>query len=74
MLLDNKGERTFSSSLNFKLQFSKWLDGHESEQALGVGDGQGSLPCCSPWGHKEPDMTEQLNWTEMKKWDLKGCA
>ena len=38
------------------------LDGHESEQALGVGDGQGSLQvCCSPWGHKELDMTELLN-------------
>ena len=39
-----------------------WLDGHEYEQAPGVGDGQGSLACCSPWGHKESDMTEQLNW------------
>ena len=38
------------------------LDGHEFEQALGVGDGQGSLGCCSPWGHKESDTTEQLNW------------
>ena len=37
------------------------LDGHESEQAPGVGDGQGSLACCSPWSHKESDMTEQLN-------------
>ena len=37
------------------------LNGHELEQALGVGDGQGSLACCSPWGHKELDMTEQLN-------------
>ena len=42
-----------------------WLNGHEFEQALGVGDGQGSLACCSPWGHKELDMTEQLNWTEL---------
>ena len=33
------------------------LDGHEFEQALGVGDGQGRLACCSPWGHKELDMT-----------------
>ena len=41
-----------------------WLDGHEFEQALGVGDGQGSLACCSPWGHKELDMTERLNWSE----------
>ena len=38
------------------------LDGHEFEQALGVGDGQGSLVCCSPQGHKESDTTEWLNW------------
>ena len=37
------------------------LDGHEFEQALGVGDGQGSLECFSPWGHKESDVTERLN-------------
>ena len=37
------------------------LDGHEFEQAWGVGDGQGSLACCSPWGRKESDRTEQLN-------------
>ena len=36
------------------------LGGHELEQAPGVGDGQGSLTCCSPWGHKKSDMTEQL--------------
>ena len=38
-----------------------WLNGHESEYAPGVGDGQGSLGCCSPWGLKESDMTERLN-------------
>ena len=37
------------------------LNGHEFEQALGVGDGQGGLACSSPWGRKELDMTEQLN-------------
>jgi len=37
------------------------LDGHEFEQALGDGEGQGSLACCSPWGHQESDLTEQLN-------------
>ena len=37
------------------------LDGHEFEQALGDGEGQGSLGCCSPWGRKESDTTEQLN-------------
>ena len=39
------------------------LNGHEFEQTAGVGDGQGGPVCCSPWGHKELDMTEQLNWT-----------
>ena len=34
------------------------LDAHEFRWTLGVGDGQGSLACCSPWGHKESDMTE----------------
>ena len=37
------------------------LNGHEFEQALGVGDGLGSLACCSPCGHKELDTTERLN-------------
>ena len=37
------------------------LSGHKFEQALGVGDGQGSLESCSPWHCKESDMTEQLN-------------
>ena len=41
------------------------LDRHEFEQATGVGDGQGSLACCHPWGRRESDMTEQLNWTEL---------
>ena len=40
-----------------------WLNGHEFESAPGVGDGQRSLACCSPWGCKESDTTEQLNWT-----------
>ena len=37
------------------------LDGHEFEQASGVGDGQGCLTCSSPWRHKESDTTERLN-------------
>ena len=44
------------------------LDRHELEQALGVGDRQGSLMCCSSWGCKESDTTELLNWTELKVW------
>ena len=38
-----------------------WLNGDEFEQALGDGEGQGSLVCCSPGGHKESDTTERLN-------------
>ena len=41
-----------------------WLDVHEFEWTLGVGDGQGGLACCNSWGRKESDTTEQLNWTE----------
>ena len=37
------------------------LNGHEFEQALGDGEGQGRLMCCSPWSHKESDMAERLN-------------
>ena len=37
------------------------LSGHEFEQTLGGGDGQGSLACCGPWGRKESDTTEQLS-------------
>ena len=43
-----------------------WFDGRESEWTPGVGDGQGGLACCDSWGRKESDMTEWLNWTELK--------
>ena len=48
-------------------QRTRWLDGITDlmdmsfEQAPGVGDGQASLVCCSPWGHKESDTTGRLN-------------
>ena len=51
-------------------QKMRWVDditdliGHEFEQSPGVGDGLGSLSCCSPWGHKKSDPTEWLNWTD----------
>ena len=54
-----------------------WLSGHEFEQALGDGDGQGSLVCCSPWDCKESDTTERLNnskvtvrygWGDRDRW------
>ena len=42
------------------------LDGRESDWTLGVGDGQGGLACWDSWGRKESDMTERLNWTELR--------
>ena len=42
------------------------LEGHEFEWTPGVGDGQGGLACCNSWGREESDMTERLNWTELK--------
>ena len=41
-----------------------WLNGHVFGWTPAVGDGQGGLACCSPWGRKESDTTERLNWTE----------
>ena len=48
-------------------QRMRWLDGitNSIDMSLGVGDGQGGLACCSPWGHKDSDTTEWLNWTEL---------
>ena len=56
-----------------------WLDGHEFEQAPGVGDEQGGLVCFNPWGHKESDVTEWLNWTDNQNYPLihglkNGCC
>ena len=46
------------------------FDGHRFEQALGVGDGQGSLACCSLWGHKESDTTKRLKRTSVYDFGL----
>ena len=46
--------------------------GHEFKQTPGVGDGQGSLACYSPWGRKESDTTEQLNGTELIQFSLEA--
>ena len=52
--------------------FHHGLNGHESEQVLGDSEGQGSLASCSPWDHKELDMNERLNWTELKLEIIEG--
>ena len=60
-------------------QRMRWLDGitdwmgYEFEQAPRVGDGQGGLACCSPWG-KELNIIEQLNWTEEKEWEPRAVV
>ena len=45
-----------------------WLNGHEFEQVPGYSEAQGGLECCSPWGHKESDRTEWLNWADANIW------
>ena len=47
------------------------LNRQEFEQVLRVGDGQGSLVCFSPWGCKESDTTERLNWTELTEGEMR---
>ena len=54
-----------------------WLDGHEFEKALGVGDRQESLVCCNPWGCKEPNVSATSDWTELitsKGWLYYHCT
>ena len=61
MLRKTEGRRRRGWQRMRRLGWHPRLDGHEFEQALGVGDGQGSLECCRPWGCKESDMTERQN-------------
>ena len=50
---------------NEMIEWHHWLHGHEFEQALGIGDGQGSLVCCSPWDHRvRPDSVAELNTSD----------
>ena len=65
LMLGRTGGRRRRRRQDEMVGWHHWLDGHEFEQAPEVGDEQGGLACCSPWGHKESDMTEQLNWTEI---------
>ena len=53
------------------VRWHHWHNGYEFEQTPGVGDGQGGLACCGPWGHKESDTTERLSRTECSMLRLK---
>ena len=57
----DRGQEEKGTTEDERVGWRHRLDGHEFEQILGDGKGQGSLECCSPWGHRESDMTEQLN-------------
>ena len=61
------GQEEKGTTENEMAGWHHWLDGHESEWTLGDGDGQGGLACCDSCGLKESDMTERLNWTELKE-------
>ena len=56
------GERAIEDGM---VVWHHWLNGHEFEQTPADSEGQGSLACCSPWGCKEWDRTEWLDWTEL---------
>ena len=68
----------FTASLQLKVAhiydlIHHWLNGHEFEQASGVGEGQGSLVSCSPWGCKASDMTRRLNCTYINDYVYAQC-
>ena len=65
MLGKIEGRRRRGVTKNKMVGWHCQLNGHEFEQALAVGDRQGSLACCSAWNHKESDTTQRLNCTEL---------
>ena len=65
MLGKIEGRRRSGTVEDEMVGWHHWLNGHEIELTLGVGVGHGCLAWCSPWGHKAPDTTEWLNWTEL---------
>ena len=62
ILLLDRGQEEKGATEDEMAGWHHQLDGHEFEHAPGDGDGQGSLACCGPWGRKESDTTNQLNY------------
>ena len=58
LLGKTEGRRRGRQRMRWLVGWHHRLNGHKFEQAPGIGDGQGSLACCSPWGHKESDTNE----------------
>ena len=67
------GQEEKGATENEMVGWHYWLNEHQFEQAPGDGEGQGSLECCSPWGCKQSDTTEQLNWTELRDMPHSGA-
>ena len=68
----NWGQEQKGTMEDEMVRWHRWLYGHGFGWTLGVGDGQGGLACCTPWGHKELDTTEWVNWTELN-WRVFVC-
>ena len=66
------GQEKKGMTENQMVGWHPWLEGHEFEPAPGVGDGQGSLACCSPWGHKK-SWTRLSDWAELRVWKTLCC-
>ena len=66
MLGKIEGRRRRGMTEDEMVGWHHWLSGHEFKYTPGVNDGQWGLACCSPWGHKELDTTEQLNWNGLQ--------
>ena len=63
---ENWGQKEKGTTEDEMVGWHHRLNGHGFGWTPGVGDGQGGLACCSPWGHRESDTTEWLNWTALK--------
>ena len=69
MLGKIEGKRQSGPTKDEMVGWHHRLSGHEFGQTLGDSEGQGSLACCSPWGHKESDTTQRLNRNDKgRKW------
>ena len=65
LMLEKFGQEEMGTTEDKMIGWHHWFDEHGFEWTLGVGDGQRRLACCSSWGYKESEMTEEVNWTEL---------
>ena len=65
LILEDWGQEEKETTEDEMVGWHHWLNGHGFGWNLGVGEGQGGLVCCGSWSHKESNMTEWLNWTDI---------